>query len=53
MSESEAELLAIMRADREVQSWRRDRQELLDDDATEEIRRYRNRRRKVTPSPIW
>jgi hypothetical protein len=36
MSNSEADLLALMRADRVVQKRRRDRQELLDLDATEE-----------------
>jgi hypothetical protein len=48
MSSSEADLLALMRADRAVQDRRRDRQELLDDDATEELRRIRNRTKKVS-----
>jgi hypothetical protein len=38
-----------MRVDRSVQDRRRDRQEQVDDEWTEELRRIRNRRRKVTP----
>jgi hypothetical protein len=45
MSNNEADLRALMCADREVQDRRRDRQELLDDDATEDLRRIRNRRK--------
>ena len=36
MTHQEAQLLDIMRADRAVQNQRRDRQELLDREATEE-----------------
>ena len=49
MSNSEADFPALMRADREVQNRRRDRQELLDDDATEDLRRIRNPSKKVAP----
>jgi hypothetical protein len=49
MSDSEADLLALMRADRTVQDRRRDAQALKDEEATPDLERVRDRRKKVAP----
>jgi hypothetical protein len=49
MSGSEAELLALTRADREVQNRRRDVQDLKDEEVTAEPPRKRNRKRDGEP----
>jgi hypothetical protein len=50
MSGSEADLLALVRADRVVQNRRRDRQALKDEEATAELERAKRRPRQPNPT---